>query len=1579
MSSIDYINGLAARGIQLWAQDGKLQYKAPKEAITPQLLAELKQHKATLVALLEQFADSTGSYPLSYSQKSLWSLHRLNPASAAYNVTYAARLADALDLPALARCVDYLIARHPILRTRYRVVDGEPQQQVSTEASARLVVDKTFGADERAIREWIADEANKPFDLALSPIRLRLLVNTPAAGDAGSPRHVLLLNVHHIAADFWSLEIMVRELRELYALAVAQQPLKLAPLGLQYKDCVQHERERLQGAQGRALAAFWAHELRGEWPTLQLAADRGRPPVKTENGQVMHVGFGAATTRSVKEAAKALHVTPYMLLLGVYQLFLFQHTGQSRLLIGAPTSGRNMAGSENVLGHFVNTVVLPCELHPDEPFAALLARTRSMMLRVLDHQDYPFPLLVETLRPPRDPSRSPLFQVMYNWNQVRADTAAAQSTQPALFGPALAASSTGTRGATHDLTLNVQDEGGEYTAAWTFNTDLFDEATIARFAAQYLGLVEQVLVDSQQALSRYRMASYAVRARTLERIARAARSAEAGSPLPAAFGARARAQPHEPAWQLGERVLSRAAVAETVQSLRAALQAQGVREGSVVGVRLASVAELAVTVLALLDLKAQAYPIEAEGAAASGAPIASPHPDAIVCGGSAGWDAWDPAAIAVVKDSEPARGRAREAAATAAQIGRFIEGIGEVLDVDDASRPLLLAGTDLRLALAVMVIGAARGACVCVPGDVSIAALARGDESTSDRLAQALVRHRATTLALPALLSWRAASASFASLRTLMAYGEHAHPVEQLARSAMAPGALRFLPVFCLASWVGPLAFGPSEGGWRLQPLAGPYPVALALGPMRDLADERQCGRLHLLTDRSPGLENGHELVTRFHEHGDLANALMHHRLVDTPLVVTARGDELRCASPTWRVAGHRAAPFDLGPVESLLAAQPQVHEVVCLLQFQEEAACLTACVVLDAAAETDDDTEAALRRALKRALPDAMHPDVFAVLERLPLADDGGLDASRLPPPRPRALASRAAAGDIERRLAAIWCEVLSRPAVGADDDFFQLGGDSILAAVIVSKAGAEGLYLQPKDVFEHPTIAALARVVSETPQIEAEQGEVSGEALPGPAAAWFFDKIDIDRSHFNQALMLALREAPDDALMRESLRLLAQHHDVLRSRFSRSDGGWRQRFGAAEAAASVDWDMVSCVDADGQTSVDRWHQAIESAQRGLDIEQGPLCRVRWLAGATLADSRLLVVVHHLLIDGVSWSLLLQDLADIYLRLRSGAAARLPLKTSSAKAWVEQWSARLGSEAMAGERAHWQAFAARLRATLADGSSLALMRHGATAALPAGGGDGPGSCAITLDADLTEAFRTRAHQAYGTDANDLLLAALYAGFHAWSGSQALLLDLEGHGREALADTVDLGRSIGWFTSIYPVLLQAGAVDDPAQLIKQVKQGLREVPAKGAGFGALRYLADADDPTRQVLAALPPSPVLFTYLGQLDQMVGASGLYAGTVEPAPGIRSPRQRRTHLLDVCAYVSQGRLTIECGFDGAAAVEDSIGCLMQRIEEALIALLRHCCSDGAGGLTPSDVPDIDIDQDGLDALLDEVAALG
>jgi non-ribosomal peptide synthase protein (TIGR01720 family) len=1567
MSLLDYVNGLAAKGVQLWVAEGKLQYKAPKDVLTPALLDDLKRQKAGIIELLLEFAKSTGTYPLSYAQKSLWSLHQLNPESPAYNVTYAARLVDDVDVDRLRHCFDYLIARHPILRTRYGVVDGQPQQRVETAATAEIEVRTLRDASPADIHAWIDAESNKPFDLAVSPIRLKVLVNEPgrSTSEAAAPRRVLLLNVHHIAADFWSLEIFVRELSQLYHLAMRGEALRLPATRLQYKDCVAHEIQRLQGPVGKALASFWEHELRGEQPILKLPVDHIRPPVKTENGRVHAFDLGERLTKVVKEAARNHRVTPYMLMLSVYQLFLFLHSGQGRILIGAPTAGRNVPGSEDVMGHFVNTAVLSCQLDREASFLDLLANTRTMMLRVLEHQDYPFPLLVERLRPQRDPSRSPLYQVMYNWNQAHQATRDhTEGAQSGLVAAMLVASSTGTRGATHDLTLNIYDHGARYETAWTYNTDLFQATTIARFAEQYSTLVEQVLRDATQPIADYALLDEEKRARALKRVIEA-KNGKAPSPSIAAdFVRLTQEQPERPALILNDRFLRYGDLSQAFLTVRSKLIEQGVSARSKVAIDVGNDAERALLAMALLDLNANLH-IVADAGHDGGLGSAETDFDVVV-EGSRGDGLWAPERIAVRKPATCFRPRIGYHA-TPPQLEAFVRGMQSALALLADSRTLCLTHVDQCLALGEFLGTLASGGSLHMQTELRLGTVVPDPSGTEGAIGAYIAQRQISTLAVPAILAAQLGAEIPSALDTLVLVGEGASPPPQWHARA----DIRLVPSFSLDPARLPISFAWRGDCWVLNRSGAGDPIGLVLGELADMADVDTSGRLFLLTRRR-GTQLGAASAREYKWLRYAPADFVDWALVETPLIGKRTADHsIVYQGSAAREVTQGVAPFSLDAVEQCIAECAAVRQVACVV-VQEIGArpALVAYVRLaDAGAPDRNGVEERLRQHLKRRLAEHMHPRTYVFLDHLPITRAGSLDASRLPAPAPEARGGYVAPGNaIEEKLAAIWREVLALQQVSVRDNFFELGGDSILAAIIISKASAEGLYLSPKDIFENGSIADLARVVRSAPDVQVDQGAVMGESPLGPAQMWFFDRIETDLSHFNQALLLQLDEVPDAAVMEAALGLVVRQHDVLRARHVRRDGGWRLVYGTDEESAALRrFAVIPCHGNEESERQASYERAILTAQGSLDIERGELFKAFWLDRGSLERSRLLIVVHHVAIDGVSWSIVLEDLKSAYAQLKTGAAATLPRKTSSYKDWVGRLHDYANGASTDQDLVFWQQFAKEAAEVhFAPGTKF----RRAVEAMNLEADAAPRT--VVLDRARTAAFRTTAQLAYNTDANDLSLAALHAGFSAWNGDSRLLVDVEGHGRETLFNGIDLSRTVGWFTSIYPVLLDAAGGADKAALIKRVKQRLRDVPNKGFGYGVLRYLRTG------ALAPLPQAPILFTYLGQLDQLVNASGLYAGKIEPARGIRSPRQRRTHCFEVCAYINDGCLTIECTFDRTTFADDEIDVLLERIKRELISLIEHCVDPASGGMTPSDTPDIDIDQHELDQLLEEVAAL-
>jgi hypothetical protein len=451
-------------------------------------------------------------------------------------------------------------------------------------------------------------------------------------------------------------------------------------------------------------------------------------------------------------------------------------------------------------------------------------------------------------------------------------------------------------------------------------------------------------------------------------------------------------------------------------------------------------------------------------------------------------------------------------------------------------------------------------------------------------------------------------------------------------------------------------------------------------------------------------------------------------------------------------------------------------------------------------------------------------------------------------------------------------------------DDNFFELGGDSIISIQVVSRARQAGIRLSPRDLFQYQSVRSLALVATFEQAASIDQGPVSGEVMLTPVQQSFFAQAIPVREHWNQSLLLIPRKALEPARLDAALTQVINHHDALRLRFVEQAEGWQQTHAAPIAAPGL-WQSHASDDTELAA-------LCEAAQRSLDLEQGPLLRA---ALVSMADGtqRLLLVVHHLVVDGVSWRILLEDLQQAY------GAAPLPAKTCAYQVWARQLQAH--AQTLNAQLAYWQAQTADADLPCDNPQGGLQNRLGA-------------KLEIRLDAEHTRQLLQDAPAAYRTQINDLLLSALVRVICRWSGQTAALIQLEGHGREDLFDNVDLSRTVGWFTSLFPLRLQAeGGLADA---IKSVKEQLRGVPDKGIGYGLLRYLGTPD--AREALSSLAAPRITFNYLGQFDRQFNQSALFVPRhrgQRPGPG---PRSAAGQLVDA------GRPGVRRGIDPAMGLQ-------------------------------------------------------
>ncbi|WP_157529166.1 non-ribosomal peptide synthetase, partial [Nocardia sp. NRRL S-836] len=624
------------------------------------------------------------------------------------------------------------------------------------------------------------------------------------------------------------------------------------------------------------------------------------------------------------------------------------------------------------------------------------------------------------------------------------------------------------------------------------------------------------------------------------------------------------------------------------------------------------------------------------------------------------------------------------------------------------------------------------------------------------------------------------------------------------------------------------------------------------------------------------------------------------------------------------KIRGFRVEP---GEVEHVLTDHPDVANAAVVVTDKR----LIAYVV-----GTADPAD--LRRFLAERLPEFLVPSAIVPLAELPLNSNGKLDKRALPDPGApeTTTAYEPPATDAERTLAAVWSEVLGVERVGVHDNFFELGGDSIVSLQIVARARAAGLALEIPDLFTRQTVHELAAHVTAAAPGAADQGTVSGPVAVTPIQRWFLREDLPERDHFNWSGMFELAPGTDAATIRAGLATVVAHHDALRLRLR----GDTQENAPAETADLV---TVLRTDLDGPALEAAVTAAMTSAQTSLSLTDGPLLRAVYVDRGD-RPAWFGLTVHHYVVDAVSWNVLLEDLDTAC----SGGA--LPPKTTS----YQEWAAALEAFDPHDELPWWREV---VRTTTPVPTDL----------------DGPntedstGSVRVTLDAGRTTTLLTQAHRAYRTQGHELLLAALLQVLGRWTGTGAAAIDLESHGREPIADGIDLSRTVGWFTAIHPVGLHHDSLDDTAGVIKAVKEQLRAVPRRGVGYTVLRER----DPQ---LRSAPDRPVVFNYLGGADTAEDAAGLFArelpedlcGPAEGDGGLRS------HVLGVeVAQAADGTLAVEWQYSTRLHHRSTVERLAEAYVAALAEIVDHCRS-GAHGLTPSDVPLATLDQSALDGLV-------
>jgi non-ribosomal peptide synthase protein (TIGR01720 family) len=597
------------------------------------------------------------------------------------------------------------------------------------------------------------------------------------------------------------------------------------------------------------------------------------------------------------------------------------------------------------------------------------------------------------------------------------------------------------------------------------------------------------------------------------------------------------------------------------------------------------------------------------------------------------------------------------------------------------------------------------------------------------------------------------------------------------------------------------------------------------------------------------------------------------------------------------------------------------------------------------------------------------MLPAAFVFLKQLPLTANGKIDRQALPAPdRSRHDSDGAPASprnQIEETLVRLWTTVLGVDRIGIHDNFFELGGDSILSIQIIARANQAGLRLSPRQLFQHQTIAELASVAGTEAQVAADQGLVTGAVPLLPVQARFFSQNQPAPHHYNQAQLLEVADSLAAEAIEQAVTQLLIHHDALRLRFTETPDGWEQSIAAPESSDSfVKIDLTTLAAAE---QIEAFAQHAEELQSSLNLTAGPLLRAA-LFDFGKGRRLLLIVIHHLAVDGVSWSVLTEDLDS--LLSRPAGKGELPAKTTSFKSWAQLLHSHANSEALRLEAKHWLSLSERAC------GRLPVDRAGDNTAASAR------TVTVKLDEAETLALLQEIPGVFRTQINEVLLAALARTLTRWTGSRRVLIDLEGHGREDIFPDVDLSRTVGWFTTIFPVVLDLSEAQEPVEALRQVKEQLRAIPGRGLGYGLLRYTCP-DQQIRDSLAQLPQAEIRFNYLGQLDRARKESSFLfrpeSANASPALSIgslQSGLNSRGYLMNIIGSVTGGVLQLEWTYSENCHDRITVEELAANYLEELRILIAHSRRAGVQSLSPADFPSAGLSQDDLSKVLAQLS---
>ena len=1544
--------------------------------------------ESTLQRIRDERGEVSDIYPLSPMQEGMLFHTLLEPDSGNYFEQVMGDLEGELNQDAFFRAWQSVMERHPALRTSFLWLDVEtPLQMVHPVVTFPFEMydwrEQSPKEQQAGLEALLKMDREKGFDFETPPLMRLTLIHL------NDMRHRWIWSHHHILLDGWSAGLIFKEVLHFYEEYHMGTVSDSLPDSRSYSDYIvwQKNRDMVDAEK------YWKNELKGFESVTKIGTTLSRGAESPGPNLLEEVGLAEEETSRVQDWVRSQKITLNSLIQGTWSLLLRRY-GNEDVVFGVTNSGRppDLEGAGFIVGLFINTLPIRAPRGDDYTVIDWLMELQLKQAKLME---YEFCRLVDVQRWSQIPQGEALFDSLVIFENypvdpsINLETAGITSVNVCSF-----------ERTNYPLTL-VAGPGKELIFKFHYDADRFELNEIRCIAKQYLFLLKEIIANPHKKIWEISLLSESEREEILYRWNDTRADYDQTKPVQQLFEAQAADNSDAIALEFADERLTYRELNSKANQMANYLKTLGVESETAVGICMERSPEMVTGILGIL--KAGGFLV----------PLAPNNPEErlefmlqdsgisillilrstleifsekikeylsrvdinIICldENCSLYNRQSTENIPASSGPEKLAYMIYTSGSTGKPKGTLLEHRGLVnlvfdhirrFDLKVGSRMLQFANLSFDASILEISIALCSGATLYLEKEETLLA--------GSVLADILKENAISHTFLPPTVLAGLPSDGFLHLKTLWSAGEACSRdiVRKWAKDR------RFFN-----------AYGPTEATVcstiyecnddNQYPPIG-YPIDNIRTYILDTNGQPLPvsipGELHV---------SGICLARGYHNLPDLTKE----KFIPNPFVQEDEYSRLYRTGDLCRYRSDGAIEFmgridrqvkirgfriELGEIESVLKECGRVHDAVIIVR--EDTPGLRQLLAYVIPNDSDHEIQAEegdlsvlVKNYLASRLPAHMLPSFYTIMESFPLLPSGKIDRNALPEPKKGSteLKTVPPKNQTEEILVSIWEKTLGVENIGVKDNFFELGGDSILSLQIISRAHQAGLKITPKQIFTSLTIENIALESEPIEKTESVMEELTGDVPLTPIQIWFFEQNQPDPHHWNQSLLLEVKKPLDVEILSRSLDIIVEHHQALNFRYEKKDVLWRQFI--PDDRNSVQISVFDLSDSDrnnGRDQCERVEGIASGLQSGLDLSQGPLMQSAYFRMGEHVDDRFLLIFHHLIIDGVSWRIILGDLIKVYDQLKAGEEVSLSAVTVSFHQWAAALKRYSRSDAIRSQLDYWteQEDAVPLRTDFPCGQKDNLIVD-------------VKSITSFLNEQETESLLREAPAAYGTHINDILLTALLIAFKKWTGQKSLRIHLEGHGRNDIGDGLDLSGTVGWFTSIYPVVLRNNQEDSMGELLKSVKEQLRSIPMNGIGYGLLRYSGNNDDADLKKLASIPSPEISFNYLGQTGQLQAEDSRFAISNDSAGPAASSKGWRYHLLDVNSMVVNDRFKVDFMYNEKIHNRDTIKQLSDGFIAALCDVINHCLQPDAGGYTPSDFDKIELDDEELGSILDEI----